>query len=211
MLWLLRVICGVHWRLTGAEHLPHGGPALIAAQHQSAFDTVVWHALLPRAAYVMKIELLRIPVWGTMARRIGSIGVDRAGGASALRDLVRGARVAAEEGRQIVIFPEGTRAEAGERLAWQPGVAALAAATRLPLIPVATDSGRFWGRRAFRKQPGIITVAVLPPLPADLPRAELLRRAEAAVAAALPTPVDKTVETADGRVGRAPEESRPTP
>ena len=217
VLWLLRVLCGVRWQVTGAEHLPRDGAALIAAQHQSAFDTVVWHALLPRAAYVMKIELLRIPVWGALARRVGSVGVDRAAGASALRDLLRDGRAAAGRGQQIVIFPEGTRTEFGERRPWQPGVAALAAGTGLPLIPVATDAGRHWPRRSFRKRPGMITVAVLPPIPPGLPRAALLRQAEAAVATALAEapadatpPVENPVESLRGGASGTPEESRPT-
>jgi 1-acyl-sn-glycerol-3-phosphate acyltransferase len=197
MIWLLRVVCGIRLRVTGAENLPIHGAALIAAQHQSAFDTVVWHALLPRPAYVMKAELMRIPGWGAMARHVHSIPVDREGGAAALKRLVRATREAAAAGYQVVIFPEGTRSAPGEVAPWQPGFAAMAAATALPVVPVATDSGRFWGKRAFTKQPGILTVAVLPPIPPGLPRAELTARAEAAVAAAsaaLTAPVDKTVE-----------------
>jgi 1-acyl-sn-glycerol-3-phosphate acyltransferase len=197
VLWLLRVICGVRLRVTGAENLPREGAALIAAQHQSAFDTIIWHALLPKPAYVLKAELLKIPGWGAMARHLGSIPVDREGGGAALKRLVRSARVAAEAGYQIIIFPEGTRAAPGERRPWQPGLAALAAATALPVVPVATDSGRIWGRRAFTKRPGTVTVAVLPPIPPGLPRTELMARAEAAVASAaqgLDVAVDKSVE-----------------
>ncbi|MCR0985809.1 lysophospholipid acyltransferase family protein [Roseomonas populi] len=184
VLWLLRVVCGIRLRVTGAENLPVHGPAIIAAQHQSAFDTVVWHALLPRPSYVMKEELMRIPGWGAMARHVHSIPVDREGGASSLKRLVRAARETAALGYQIVIFPEGTRSAPGERQPWQPGFAAMAAATALPVVPVATDSGRLWGRRAFTKRPGLLTVAVLPPIPPGLPRAELMARAESAVAEA---------------------------
>lgn len=197
VLWLLRVVCGIRLRVVGAENLPVHGPALIAAQHQSAFDTIVWHALLPRPAYVMKEELLRIPGWGAMARHVHSIPVDREGGASALKRLVRGTREAAAAGYQVVIFPEGTRSAPGEVQPWQPGFAAMAGATSLPVVPVATDSGRLWGKRAFTKRAGVLTVAVLPPIPPGLPRAELTRRAEAAVAeasAALSGGVDKSVE-----------------
>ena len=196
-LWLLRVACGIRLRVVGAENLPLHGPALIAAQHQSAFDTIVWHALLPRPAYVMKAELLRIPGWGAMARHVHSIPVDREGGASALKRLVRSARSAAEAGYQVVIFPEGTRSAPGEVQPWQPGFAAMAAATALPVVPVATDSGRLWGKRAFIKRPGVLTVQVLPPIPPGLTRAELMVRAEAAVAAAsavLVRDVDNSVE-----------------
>ncbi|WP_458095023.1 lysophospholipid acyltransferase family protein [Roseomonas sp. WA12] len=197
VLWLLRVVCGIRLRVVGAENLPVHGPALIAAQHQSAFDTIVWHALLPRPAYVMKEELLRIPGWGAMARHVHSIPVDREGGASALKRLVRGTRDAAAAGYQVVIFPEGTRSAPGEVQPWQPGFAAMAGATSLPVVPVATDSGRLWGKRAFTKRAGVLTVAVLPPIPPGLPRAELTRRAEAAVgeaSAALSGGVDKLVD-----------------
>ncbi len=179
---MLRLLCGIRVRVTGREHLPAGGgPALIAAKHQSAFDTVVWLALLPDPAYVLKRELLDIPIWGWLARGTGMIAVDRLAGSSTMRHLLRAGQAAAAEGRQMVIFPEGTRVPPGERRPYQPGVAALAAATGLPVLPVATDSGVLWGRRAFNKRPGVITVAVLPPLPAGLRRDDLLRRLEEAI------------------------------
>ena len=179
---MLRLLCGIRVRVTGREHLPaEGGAALVAAKHQSAFDTVVWLWLLPDPAYVLKRELLDIPVWGWLARGAGMIAVDRLAGASAMRHLLRAGQAAAAEGRQMVIFPEGTRVPPGERRPYQPGVVALAAATGLPVIPVATDSGLRWGRRAFHKRSGIITVAVLPPLPAGLQRDALLRRLEEAI------------------------------
>lgn len=185
VVWLLRAICGIRFRLVGAEHLPPpGSPALIAAKHQSAFDTIIWLGLLPDPAYVLKRELLRIPVYGQLARHAGMIAVDRAAGAGAMRHLLRAGREAAEAGRQIVIFPEGTRVAPGERVPYQPGIAALAGATGLPVIPAAIDSGRCWGRRAFRKQPGVITLAVLPPLPAGLRREALMGRLEAEIEAA---------------------------
>ena len=178
----LRPLCGIRVRVTGGEHLPAGGgAALIAAKHQSAFDTVVWLWLLPDPAYVLKRELLDIPVWGWLARGTGMIAVDRLAGSTAMRHLLRAGQAAAAEGRQMVIFPEGTRVPPGERRPYQPGVATLAAATGLPVIPVATDSGLLWGRRAFHKRPGVITVAVLPPLPAGLRRDALLRRLEEAI------------------------------
>ena len=179
---MLRLLCGIRVRVTGREHLPaDGGAALIAAKHQSAFDTVVWLSLLPDPAYVLKRELLDIPVWGWLARGTGMIAVDRLAGSSAMRHLLRAGQAAALEGRQMVIFPEGTRVPPGERRPYQPGVAALAAATGLPVIPVATDSGLRWGRRAFHKRPGVITVAALPPLPTGLRRDVLLLRLEEAI------------------------------
>jgi 1-acyl-sn-glycerol-3-phosphate acyltransferase len=177
---LLQWVCGIHVRVTGLEHLPPGA-ALLAAKHQSAFDTVVWLWLLPKPVYVLKQELLRIPLYGWLARRAGMIAVDRSGGAVAMRQLLRAGRMAAMEGRQIVIFPEGTRVAPGARVPYQPGVAALAAATGLPVVPVATDSGLYWGRRSFRKDPGTITVALLPPLAPGLKRDALLAALTAAI------------------------------
>ncbi|TCZ55959.1 lysophospholipid acyltransferase family protein [Roseicella aquatilis] len=201
VLWLLRVLCGIRLRVEGAEHLPRGGAALIAAKHQSAFDTFVWFALLPDVVYVLKKELLWLPVYGWYSWKTQQIAVDRAAGASALRHLVKAGKVAAENGRQIVIFPEGTRVAPGQQRTIQPGVAALAAATGLPVVPVATDSGLHWGRRDFRKRPGVITVAVRPPIPAGEKRAALVQRLAVAIElepnqpqAAMP--VDNSVESA---------------
>ncbi|MDO9708944.1 lysophospholipid acyltransferase family protein [Paracraurococcus lichenis] len=201
IVWLLRAICGIRLRVEGRENLPTSGPALVAAKHQSAFDTFVWFALLPDAVYVLKRELLFLPVWGWYCWKSRQIAVDRAAGASALRHLVKAGKAAAAEGRQIVIFPEGTRVAPGQRGTIQPGVAALAAATGLPVVPVATDSGLCWGRRAFRKRPGVITITVRPAIPAGTPRAALVRVLETAIEPVSPhpqvaLPVDKPVESA---------------
>ena len=175
-----RVICGIRFAMTGREFLPSDGPALIASQHQSTFDTLVWLMLLPRCCYVLKQELTRIPLFGGMIRPAGQIVVDRRAGASALRGLVRDAERAVREARQIVIFPEGTRAAPGRPLPLQPGVAAVAARTGLPVIPVVTDSGRYWGRRAFRKQAGTIQISVLSPILSSCGREVLMDRLAAA-------------------------------
>jgi 1-acyl-sn-glycerol-3-phosphate acyltransferase len=154
---------------------------VIASAHQSAFDTFVWLALLPRCCYVLKKELLRIPLFGPLLPLAGMIAVDRHGGASAMRHLLRDGDRAVREDRQIVIFPEGTRAAPGERLPLQPGVAALATRTRLPVIPVVTDSGRYWGRRAFQKRPGTINIRLLEPLSPEAGRDRLMSGLEQAL------------------------------
>lgn len=189
----LRVICAIRFEVVGAERLPRGGAALIASRHQSAFDTVVWLSLLPRCSYVTKRELARIPLFGGMMEPAGMIVVDRAAGAGAIRHLMRQAERAAREKRQIVIFPEGTRADPGEMRTLQPGVAAIAARTRLPVIPVVTDSGRFWGRRAFRKIPGTIRIELLEPIPPGTGREALMRDLSTALATDLSEHVDNSV------------------
>jgi 1-acyl-sn-glycerol-3-phosphate acyltransferase len=180
MLAAARLILGLHVEVTGMAHLPPGGAALIASQHRSAFDTMIWFLLVPAPAYVMKQELFRIPVFGPVARAAGMIGVDRAGGGRAMRAMLAGVRAAIAAGRQVIIFPEGTRVPRGRRVRPQPGIVALAATTGLPVIPVATDSGLLWGRGAFAKRPGTIRVAIGPPIPPGLRREVLLDRLEAA-------------------------------
>jgi len=169
-------LAGIRVSVTGADHLPQFGPALIASQHQSAFDTLIWMMLVPRPAYVLKRELTRIPLFGPMLRLSGQIAIDRSGGAGAMRRMLRDAARAKAENRQIVIFPEGTRRPPGDVGHLQPGIAALAAHTGLGVIPVVTDSGRCWPRRSFRKRPGIIRIAILSPLAPDLPRGAILER-----------------------------------
>ncbi len=179
---MLRVFCNIHVEVEGAGNLPPGA-VLIVSKHQSAFDTVFWLNRLPDPCYIMKIELMRIPVWGWLARKCEMVGVDRAGGASALKKMVKECQAAAAAGRQIVIYPEGTRAAPGMTEPYQPGVAAIAAVTRVPVVPVATNSGLFWGRKAFRKFPGTIRVKILPPLEPGLGRAALMTRLEAVIEA----------------------------
>ena len=188
-------ICGIHVVVLGREHLPTQGAALIASQHQSAFDTLIWLRLVPRAAYVFKAELARVPLFGSLLVPAGQIPVDRGASFSAVRSLLRGADRAKADERQIVIFPEGTRIAPGVEAELRPGIAALAARTGLPVVPVATDSGLLWGRRAFRKQPGVIHIIVGPPIPAGLSHAALIAalRERWREAASLAVPVDNSV------------------
>lgn len=188
MLWariliaIVRIICGIRLDVSGLEHIPSGG-ALIASRHQSAFDTFVWLTLLPRCCYVAKAELLRIPLFGALISATGMIVVDRNAGAAAIRALLRQAERAVREQRQIVIFPEGTRSEPGSPGILQSGVAALAVHTGLPVIPVSTDSGQFWGRRAFRKRPGTIRIVIGQQIPARTQRKMLMQALENGLAA----------------------------
>ena len=172
-------VLGLRVVVTGLHHLPAAGAALIASQHQSEFDTLVWLKLTVLPSYVMKQELLRIPLFGALLVPAGMIPVDRQGGAAAMRKLLTETAAAAAAGRQIVIFPEGTRLPPGHRVEPQPGIAAIAAPTGLPVIPVATDSGRFWTRRLMGRRGGELHVAIGPPIPAHTPRRALLEAIEA--------------------------------
>ncbi|WP_298282535.1 1-acyl-sn-glycerol-3-phosphate acyltransferase [Acidocella sp.] len=173
--WSLRVFCGITLRAEGFEALPPGG-TIIAAQHQSALDILVWIHLLPRPAFVFKRELKRIPVFGQLLEPSGMIPVDRGGGRVALRAMVAGATQAIAAGRQIVIFPEGTRVAPHVRGHLRHGIAALEQAGIAPIFPASTDSGVCWGRRAFAKTPGIVRVTLHAPLPPGLRREAVLAR-----------------------------------
>jgi 1-acyl-sn-glycerol-3-phosphate acyltransferase len=162
---LARWIVGLDYEVRGRENLPAGQGAIVAMKHQSAWDTLVLPVLFGDPAVVLKRELMLIPFYGWYARHAGAIPVDRGAGAAALRRMVVDARRVAAEGRPIVIFPEGTRTAVGARKPYQPGVAALYGQLDLPLVPVAVNSGLYWGRRAFLKRPGRIVVEILPPIP----------------------------------------------
>ncbi|HQT87074.1 MAG TPA: lysophospholipid acyltransferase family protein [Acidiphilium sp.] len=173
MLGALRAFCGVGFVLRGRENLPPGG-VILAAQHQSAFDTLVWLTLLDRPCYILKQELTRLPIFGSLLLPAGQIALDRAGGSAALRHLVKQVSEALAAGKQIIIFPEGTRVAPGVRGALQPGIVALARATGAAVVPVSTDSGRYWARNAFRKRPGVIDITIHPALPVGLGRQAML-------------------------------------
>ena len=168
------VLCGIRTVVIGREHLPLQGAALIASQHQSAYDTMIWLRLVPRVAYVFKAELARVPLFGPLLVPAGQIPVDRGASFSAVRSLLRGADRAVKDGRQIVIFPEGTRVAPGSEAELRPGIAALAARTGLSVIPVTTDSGLHWGRRSFLKMPGPIHIVIGAPILPGLTQAVLM-------------------------------------
>ncbi len=179
VLWGARAICGIEVHVSGLTHLPADGPALLASEHQSAFDTLIWMTLLARPSYVVKQELTRIPLFGPLLVPAGMIPVDRGAGATALRGLLSAARRACANGRQIIIFPQGTRVAPGERVPLQPGVAAISTHLDLAVTPIATNSGLYWGRRAFMKYPGVVRIAVGAPIAASTRRGAMLAAIEA--------------------------------
>ena len=181
---LLRWICGVRVEVRGEENVPRGA-ALIAAKHQCTFDALFPIALLPRPILVAKQELARIPLYGWYVLRGGlAMTIDRSGQAKALRSLLVAGRKALEEERQIVIFPEGTRAAIGAPPSYKPGISALYAQSDAPCIPLATNAGAHWLTGSVLRKPGVIVFEFLPPIPPGLKRdafmQELERRLEPA-------------------------------
>jgi 1-acyl-sn-glycerol-3-phosphate acyltransferase len=169
VLWWLRLTCGLSHRVIGRENLP-AGPAILASKHQSSWETLSFTLLFDDIAIVLKRELLFIPVVGWAMARAGNIAVARGDGASALRGLVKQAKAAIAGGQSIVIFPEGTRVAPGDRKPYQVGIAALYRQLGVPVVPIALNSGLFWGRRKWIKRPGVLTLDILPPIPPGLSR-----------------------------------------
>ncbi len=176
-LFATRHILGIHFQLHGLENRPEGA-AIYASKHQSAWDVFIFNLIVHDCAYVLKRELHRIPLWGWYVWRVGSVGIDRSGGARALKGMVTDATRLLEQGRSIVVFPQGTRTPIGESLPYLPGVAALYKGTGFPVIPVALNSGLFWPRRTFQKSPGVITIEFLPPIAPGLNRRAFLKELE---------------------------------
>ncbi|MGO1120367.1 lysophospholipid acyltransferase family protein [Rhodovibrionaceae bacterium A322] len=177
----LRVLVGIKYRFEGVENLPKA-PFLFVSKHQSAWETAVFPLIVPIPVYVLKKELLSIPLFGWYLKFYGNIPVDRKGGASALKEMVKQAKDRISQGRSIIIYPEGTRTNPGDSLPYHPGVAALYQALDIPAVPVALNSGCFWQRHAFIKKPGTIVVRILPAIPPGKPRkafmAELVETVE---------------------------------
>jgi 1-acyl-sn-glycerol-3-phosphate acyltransferase len=183
--FLLATIVGLEYEVRRDALLPRR-PAIYAFKHQSAWETLATHLLVPGAAIVLKRELTQIPLFGWCLLHGGMIRIDRRGGSRALRGLIDGGRAALARGASIVIFPEGTRLPPGEQRDYHPGVAALYRHLECPVVPVALNSGVFWGRRSFIKRPGRIAVEFLPPIEPGLERkafmTELRARLEPAAA-----------------------------
>ena len=193
VMMLLRIVTGLSYQLRGADSLPEG-PVIIASKHQSAFETFAFHLMLADPAFILKRELTWIPFFGWYLAKCGVIAIDRAAGAKALKSMVKGAEEAMAAKRPIVIFPEGTRAAPGSRHPYHSGVAMLYGSLGVPVVPVALNSGLFWGKRAFTKRPGVIAVEFLPTIPPGLNRKVFMAELE------------KSIETATDRLveeGRA--------
>lgn len=179
-IWGLKVICGLRYELRGLENMPPA-PYLMACKHQSAWDTLLIAVLTYNPSLILKAELMAIPIFGRYLRRSGMIPIDRARGAKSIRDMIARAGPIRDEGRPIVIFPEGTRTLPGSRQPYHPGVAALYRELGLPVVPLVLNSGLFWGRNSFLKKPGCILVEILPPIEPGLHRKVFLPRLETAM------------------------------
>lgn len=186
-LFLLRVVAGVRFELRGRDRIP-AGALIVAAKHQSAWETFALMHLFKSPSFVMKRELMWIPVFGWLMMKGRMVGVDRSKRAQALIRLAAAARAELARGRQLIIFPEGTRRPVGAKPDYKSGVAFLYAVESVPCLPVALNSGVFWPRRSILRRPGTVVVEILEPIPPGLGKKDFLARLE------------HTIETATARL-----------
>jgi len=177
---LLTIIAGTRLEVRGREHIPKGA-ALIAAKHQSLFETFAVLPFLDDPAMIMKRELMLIPLFGWFAHKFRMIPVDRGAGAGALKRLIFRAREAVAEGRQVLIFPEGTRRPPGAPPAYKPGATALYLNMSVPCVPLALNSGLYWPRRRIMRYPGTILMEFLPAIPPGLSKEAFAGRLQDAI------------------------------
>lgn len=173
--WLHRVVGGTRFEVTGLENIPDGA-CIIAPKHQSFWDTFSFLPFIRDAVFILKRELTWIPVFGWYLQKLQMIAIDRGSGSKALRQAVAAGRERMADGRQLIIYPEGTRRPPGAEPAYKYGIVELYKQLNVPVIPIAHVAGLYWPRRKFLRYPGTIHARVLPPIPPGLPKDEFLAR-----------------------------------
>lgn len=172
---LLKLICNLDMKVIGRENIPDGA-AIVMSKHQSTWETYAFQAILPPQLWVLKKELLLIPVFGWGLALFEPIAINRKAGRKAIDQIIEQGRRKLDQGRWVVIFPEGTRALPGEKKRFKPGGAVLASNVDYPVVPIAHNAGEFWPRHSFIKWPGEVTVVIGRPIqgyqqePADINR-----------------------------------------
>jgi 1-acyl-sn-glycerol-3-phosphate acyltransferase len=185
--WIERYVLGLKLEWRGLEHLPQDTAAfIIAAKHQSAYETlkIPFMRKMRYPVIVLKKELIYLPGWGFYPPRMGLIAIDRSTGPQALQQMIAGARRGFATGRPLALFPEGTRKAIGAAPDYKPGLAKIYRDLQVPVVPMALNSGVFWGRNKFFKEPGTVVFEFLPPLPAGMPPLKMMAALEAQVEAA---------------------------
>jgi 1-acyl-sn-glycerol-3-phosphate acyltransferase len=178
VVWLAAVLCGVRYRVVGLDNLP-AQASIVLAKHQSAWETLAFEVFLPPQVWVLRKSLLRVPFFGWGLAMMNPIAIDRGAGIQALKQTLEQGRERLRRGFWIVMFPEGTRIPPGERGRYHVGGAWLAIQTGAPVVPIAHNAGYLWGKNAFVKRPGLITVSIGEPIaPHGMKAEELSRRVE---------------------------------
>jgi 1-acyl-sn-glycerol-3-phosphate acyltransferase len=206
VLFLARVIVGIKFEVRGREHLPDG-PYIVAAQHQAAFETFALFLLFDRPVFILKESLQWIPLIGWYIKRDGLVGINRSAGAGAMRRMLRAAEQALARGETLLLFPEGTRTAPGVHNPYKPGIVALYNHTGVPVVPMALNTGYYWGKTRLLKIPGQIVFQFLPPIGQGLSKDEFLTTLRSQIeeaSAALPVPAaNLQAKTVDNSVSES--------
>ena len=179
-LWLLRWVAGIGVEFRGLEKIT-SEPMIVAAKHHSAWETFALVPLFNNPVYILKRELQWIPIFGWLTIKGRMIPVNRSARGVALNAMIERARLELAKGRQLIIFPEGTRRSAGAEPRYKYGIAHLYAAEGVPVLPVALNSGLFWARRSILRYPGKVIVEILDPIPPGLDKDEFFERLRDAI------------------------------
>lgn len=180
---LLRALAGIDYEMRGREKIPPG-PLIVAAKHQSAWETFALLSLFDNPLFIVKRELEWIPIFGWLMIKGRMVPIDRSAGSQALIAMTGRAKAELAAGRQLIIFPEGTRRPANAEPRYKLGVAHLYAATGMPCLPVALNSGLFWPRRSIRRLPGTVLVEILDPVVPGLDKDVFFKRLQSDIEAA---------------------------
>lgn len=163
VLWLLTPLCGIRYRVEGTENIPQQA-SVVMSKHQSAWETLAYQVIFPPQVWVLKRELLRLPLFGWGLSMLAPVAIDRSKGRQAGQQLLEQGSDRLKRGLWVVIFPEGTRAAVGEHKRFKTGAARLAAHTGVPIVPVAHNAGLCWPRKSLPLYPGTVTVSIGPPI-----------------------------------------------
>jgi 1-acyl-sn-glycerol-3-phosphate acyltransferase len=180
-------ICNVRMEFRGRENIPTGG-FMVASKHQSAWETLALAMSFPEPRYILKQELMWVPLFGIYLKKAGQVPINRGNRVDAIAAMNKASELALKEGGQLLIFPEGTRRPVGAPPAYKQGVAHMYEALNTAVLPVAINAGVLWPRRTFLKYPGTIIMEFLPPIPPGLPKDVFFER------------LRDTIETATNRL-----------
>ena len=177
IMFFMKKVAKIDLEIKGLENIPKEG-AIIASKHQSAMETFFFHTILPRCVFVLKRELLFVPLFGWSLAKSGCVGIDRKAGGAAMKKMLNGCKKALAKGNQIIIFPEGTRRMPDASPSYQPGIALIYASCNTKVVPVALNSGLYWPKRSFVKNQGKIVIEFLKPIEQGLNKRDFMKKLE---------------------------------
>jgi 1-acyl-sn-glycerol-3-phosphate acyltransferase len=169
----LDILCDLKLEVRGEENIPLM-PFIIGAKHQSDLETIAFHIILQKPVYILKQELLKLPLFGTYLFKMGMIIINRAGGMNSLKSMIKDTQNRLEDQRPVIIFPEGTRTKIGTSNHYHPGIAALYSSCDCPIVPVAINTGKFWSKGSFIKKPGTYIIEFLAPIEPGLKKDQFI-------------------------------------